>query len=97
MEYHRPVGSGRGRDGILLPIHAPGQSSAPLAQGLHPLREYYYELLANRSAIYNTRSNISRKFATRFIILVMLYLQYTFLSDCFDRIAEEAKWDDPGE
>ncbi|XP_046814156.1 sorting nexin-27 isoform X1 [Vespa velutina] len=22
---------------------------------------------------------------------------YTFLSDCFDRIAEEAKWDDPGE
>lgn len=28
---------------------------------------------------------------------ITFYLQYTFLSDCFDRIAEEAKWDDPGE
>lgn len=27
----------------------------------------------------------------------LMCLQYTFLSDCFDRIAEEAKWDDPGE
>lgn len=40
MEHYRSVGSGRGRDGVLLPIHTPRQSSAPLAQGLHPLREY---------------------------------------------------------
>lgn len=40
MEHHRPVGGGRGWDGVLLPVHAPGQSSTPLAQGLHPLRKY---------------------------------------------------------
>jgi len=39
MEHDRPMGSGRGWDGVLLPIHAPGQSSAALAQGLHTLRE----------------------------------------------------------
>lgn len=27
----------------------------------------------------------------------ILNFQYTFLSDCFDRIAEESKWDDSGE
>lgn len=30
-------------------------------------------------------------------LYLVVCLQYTFLSNCFDRIAEEAKWDDPGE
>lgn len=76
VEHHRPMGGGRGRDGVLLPVHAPGQSSAALAQGLHSLREFYERFFLSSTYIFrmrNIRANIHAR---------SCHIIYIFLVSC---------------